>query len=345
MTRAAMRVLAVLAWIPAVLLADRGASLNEQRLLGLATWLLLAVLLVGEDAVTRVQVGVVVLYATLVEYTFAGWLGVYVYRLDAAGHVTSWIDRVPAFVPPGHGLVYLAALVLGRWAFARAHGRLLVAATLAGGGVWTAYGLLLAPRRDALGALWFGCLAAFLWKGRNRMLYVGAFVVVSYLELVGTGLRVWTWAPANPVWAALGQGNPPSGAAGGYGWFDLYAGLGAPAVLRAGSWLGRQRAGRAGRSAASTLSCSSPLVATASGPNGPSSPSTELNRPPASTTIGTSAAMSQIASSGSQAMSTAPSATSMYDQKSPKARLRHTVRFSSRNSWPRPVASQPLSEE
>ena len=41
-----------------MLLADRGASLAEQRLLGLATWLLLGVLLLVEVALTRLQVGV-----------------------------------------------------------------------------------------------------------------------------------------------------------------------------------------------------------------------------------------------------------------------------------------------
>src|SRR3954470_4501664 len=104
----------MMVWIPAVLLSDRGASLGEQRLLGLATWLLLAVLLFKEDAMTRLQVGVVVVYATLIEYTFAGGLGVYVYRLESAGQVHAWYDQVPAFVPPGHGLVYLAAILLGR---------------------------------------------------------------------------------------------------------------------------------------------------------------------------------------------------------------------------------------
>ena len=40
-----------------------------------------------------------------------GWLHVYVYRLH----------DVPAFVPPGHGLVYLAALALGGTALVRRH--------------------------------------------------------------------------------------------------------------------------------------------------------------------------------------------------------------------------------
>jgi hypothetical protein len=63
------------------------------------------------------------------------------------------------------------------------------------------------------------------------MVYVGAFVVVSYLELAGTALGTWAWASSDPVLHAVGQGNPPSGAAGGYGWFDLYALLLAPRLL------------------------------------------------------------------------------------------------------------------
>src|SRR5437764_3790705 len=94
----------VLAWIPIVLVLDRGASMDQQRLLGVGTWLLLVVLLGRQDVRTRLQVAVVVAFASLVEYLFAGWLGVYVYRLH----------DVPWFVPPGHGLVYLGALAMGR---------------------------------------------------------------------------------------------------------------------------------------------------------------------------------------------------------------------------------------
>ena len=207
------------------------------------------------------------------EYTFSPLLEAYVYR----------IGTVPLFVPPGHGLVYLAALALGRSALAARHRRPLVALTVVVGGTWAVAGLL-GPRHDALGAFWFVCLLGFLRWGPHRMLYVGAFVVVSYLELAGTALGVWAWAPTDPVLHVVGQGNPPSGAAGGYGWFDLYALLLAPQLLR----LRLPQPRRVSR----TASCSSPLVATALPPNGPSLPSSEVNLPPASTTTGTSAAMS-----------------------------------------------------
>jgi hypothetical protein len=215
--------LAVLVWIPAVLVADRAASATEQTLLGVGTWVLLLAILAGQDALVRAQTAVVVLFATLVEYTFSGWLHVYVYRLH----------DVPAFVPPGHGLVYLAALALGGTALVRGHARAAVVGTVVVGGAYVAWGLSpLAPRPDVLGAFWFACLLAFLAWGPSRLLYVGAFVVVTYLELVGTSLRVWTWAPHDPT-GIVAMGNPPSGAAGGYGWFDLAAVLAAPALLAA----------------------------------------------------------------------------------------------------------------
>ena len=62
-----------------------------------------------ETRLVRVQTAVVVVFATVVEYTFSPLLEVYTYRFD----------NVPMYVPPGHGLVYLAALAIGRTAFVR----------------------------------------------------------------------------------------------------------------------------------------------------------------------------------------------------------------------------------
>ena len=211
----------VLAWIPVVLLLDRGASLAEQRWLGVGTWVLLLVLLARESRRTRAQVAVVVVFATAVEYCFAGWLGVYVYRLDG----------VPWFVPPGHGLVYLGALGIGRSAVVRRNGRTLVPLTLALAGGYAAWGLFLSGREDVLGAFWFLCLAAFLLRGRQPLVFVGAFVVVTYLELLGTGVGAWTWQVRDPILGVVAMGNPPSGAAGGYGFFDAAALWLTPSIL------------------------------------------------------------------------------------------------------------------
>jgi len=218
--------LTVVLWAGVTLLLDRHASLWEQRGLGLLTWALLLVLLRREPRTTRVQVGVVVAYASLVEYVFAGWLGVYVYRLH----------NVPSFVPPGHGLVYLAALAVGRSAWAHRQ-RWLVPAAMTACGAWAVWGLVLSPRLDVLGAFWFGCLVLFSRTGSSQRVYAGAFLVVSYLEILGTSLGTWTWQHHDPT-GLVAIGNPPSGIAGGYAWFDFAALALTPRLL---AWWDSQR--------------------------------------------------------------------------------------------------------
>ena|GEM_PF-551080 len=296
----------VAAWIAIVLVADAVPGLDRweaarQVLFGVLTWGLLVLLLRRETPLIRVQTLAVVGLATAFEYTFSALLGAYTYR----------IGTVPLYVPPGHGLVYLAALAFARSPLVRARSRTLVTVTVIVGGAWAGWGLLRAPRPDLLGAAWFACLAGFLLWGRSRLLYVGAFAVVSYLELLGTRLGTWSWAATDPLLHRIGQGNPPSGAAGGYGWFDLYALLLAPQLIALYSrarrrWAGPadlvdlvdpvgqvDRDGAGSPISSSTVSCSGPLVASALPPAASSStPASEVNRPPASTTIGTSAAMS-----------------------------------------------------
>ncbi len=214
----------VLAWVPLLLGADRllAGTPGAQTGLAVATWLLLAALLRGESTLARLQVAVVVGYATLVEYTFSAGLGVYVYR--AGG--------VPGFVPPGHGLVYLGALALGRSGWLRQRAGTAIRLTITAVAAYALWGLSpLAPRLDVLGAVWAACLLWFLARGRNQLVYVGAFVIVTTLELVGTGLGTWAWSAHSPT-GLIAQGNPPSGAAGGYCFFDAAALTIAPIVAR-----------------------------------------------------------------------------------------------------------------
>ena len=208
-----------LGWLAVLLILDRHASLAGQAVLGVTTWLVVGAIGLRESVPVRIQVAVVVLFATAVAYTFSGWLGVYTYRLG----------NVPAFVPPGHALVYLGALSLSRsWLFRR-YVRLLVALTVAGGGAYAGWSLL-SSRPDLLGAAWFVCLLGFLRWGRSASLFTAAFVVVTALELWGTHLGTWTWQPLDPT-GHVTIGNPPSGVAGGYGWFDLAAVLATPRLI------------------------------------------------------------------------------------------------------------------
>ena len=221
----------VMLWIPAVLWLDRTASSSAQTLLGVLTWALLIVLLWRESPLLRAQTLVVIVFATTVEYVFSAWLGIYDYRLD----------QVPAYVPPGHGLVYLAAAGMGLALASRPSlARLAVAATVVAGAVLAVWGLW--RSNDVLGAFWYLCLVGFLAWGRNRLLYVGAFVAVTWLEFLGTTWGVWTWKPRDTILGIVSIGNPPSVAAGGYGWFDLAAVAAAPALLMVWARLrGKQR--------------------------------------------------------------------------------------------------------
>ncbi len=216
--------LVMMGWLTVVLWLDRaggGGGLWQQRGLGLLTWLVLLVALSRVSPTVRVQTLVVVGFATVVEYVFSPTLEVYTYRFH----------NVPAFVPPGHGLVYLSAYALGHAAFVERHRRTTVAAVLVTGGLWAAYGVWVADRPDVLGGLWYLCLVGFLLFGPSQAVYVGAFVAVGWLELAGTHLGTWVWGTHDPTgWVSIG--NPPSGAAGGYGWFDLAGLLAAPVLLR-----------------------------------------------------------------------------------------------------------------
>jgi hypothetical protein len=235
--------LLMMGWLSVVLLVDHDGTLTTQRLLGAATWIVLLVALRRTSPLVRVQTLVVVAFATVVEYAFSPGLEVYVYRFD----------NVPAYVPPGHGLVYLSAFALGHAGFVRRRLRAAVWVVTTPLVLWAAYGVLLADRPDTLGALWLLCLLAFLRWGPSTEVYVGAAVVVTWLELLGTELRTWVWQPVDPVgWLSIG--NPPSGAAGGYGWFDLVALAVAPTLL---VWWSRLR-GRA----AGTPGSSAPAAAT-----------------------------------------------------------------------------------
>jgi hypothetical protein len=118
------------------------------------------------------------------------------------------------------GTLNQAALAQGR--DRAAAGAWLVAAAAFVATAWGIAGLGFLPRLDVAGALGVPLLLLFLWRGRNRAVYAGVFVVVCALELYGTWLGVWRWAEVLPG-LGIPDGNPPSGVASGYVCFDVFA--------------------------------------------------------------------------------------------------------------------------
>jgi hypothetical protein len=157
----------------------------------------------------RVQTLAVVGIATLGEVIGSLVWGLYGYRLE----------NLPAFVPPGHGLVYLAGLSLATL-LTRRPGVLLAAAGLVAT-AWGVAGVTVLPAEDVSGTIGCAFLVAVLVLTR-RPVYAGVFMVVVALELYGTALGTWTWQPTVPG-LGLSQGNPPSGVASGYVVFDVLA--------------------------------------------------------------------------------------------------------------------------
>jgi hypothetical protein len=212
----------VLCVIAGFLALDHFATADEQLLLGAATWLVLIASVAPLSREDRARALLVVLVATCAEVLGSIVLGAYTYRLE----------NLPAFVPPGHGLVYLAGLRISQSGPVQGHARAFVGAVVAFVAGWGIAGLLLLGRTDALGALTGALLIYVLLRGSKATLYAGVFVMVAFLEIYGTSIGAWHWATTTPD-TPLPAGNPPSGIASVYVLFDIAAIALAPRVLAA----------------------------------------------------------------------------------------------------------------
>lgn len=200
---------------------DGSGSREMQWALAFFGYLFLAFLLSKESKQLRAQVFVALLFATAGELFASPYMEGYLYRLGS----------VPLYVPAGHGMVYLTAVALGRSGFFLRHARCIALFTIISCGLWSLWGLSpYAERNDQIGALLFCVYLIYLFKGKSPMVYLGAFFITTWLELVGTLAGTWTWAIIDPA-SGFTQGNPPSGVAAWYCLVDAVAMAGAPAAL------------------------------------------------------------------------------------------------------------------
>ena len=201
---------------------DSQAGMGGQLFLALCTWFFLGVAFVYLTPMERAQTSVVILVATCAEVIGSVIWGVYVYRLG----------NLPLFVPPGHVLVYLTGLRFSQLPLFVARPRLLVGAAIACVSGWALLGLVALGRTDVAGAVGAAVLVMFLLRGRMPTVYAGVFFAVAFLEIYGTAVGTWTWQEHIPG-LGVPDGNPPSGAASGYVFFDIAALALAPGLLRA----------------------------------------------------------------------------------------------------------------
>jgi hypothetical protein len=208
------------------LITDGDATLEKQNALGVCGWIFLIGLLLGEDKLVRTQVLVAVMFATVGEHFASPYMEGYIYRFH----------NVPTYVPPGHGMVYLTAVALARSGFFLRYAREIAAFVVLACGLWSIWGISFAAQGDALGALLFCIFLIFLFKGRSPLVYLAAFFITTWLELIGTAMGTWRWAEIDPV-LSLPQGNPPSGVAAWYCLVDAVAIGFAPRLLASAALL------------------------------------------------------------------------------------------------------------
>lgn len=203
------------------LTTDGFAPKYFQYILAFFGWLFLLAFLRGECKYVRTQVAVAVSFAVIGEYFASIYMQGYIYRFG----------NVPAYVPAGHGLVYLTAVTLGRSGLFQRHARRIAVFVITICGLWAGWGLSQWTQRpDIIGAVLYVVFLGYLFKGPSPTVYLGAFFITSWLELVGTSAGTWAWAVIDPA-SKLPQGNPPSGVAAWYCLVDAVAIAGAAPLL------------------------------------------------------------------------------------------------------------------
>ncbi len=203
------------------LVIDGFYRIEIQNELGVIAWIFLIALLFGENKEIRMQVMIAVAFATAGEHFASIYMEGYTYRLE----------NVPLYVPPGHGMVYLTAVALARSGFFLKYARRIALFVVIVCGLWSIWGISGYPDHgDQVGAALYCIFLIYLFKGRSPMVYLGAFFITTWLEIIGTAAGTWKWATIEPV-LGLTQGNPPSGVAAWYCLVDAVAIGCAPILL------------------------------------------------------------------------------------------------------------------
>jgi hypothetical protein len=193
----------IVATIAGGLFADQHWGRYGQVVVSAAAWVVLLAIWRRSDARQRPALAACLLFATAGEIFLSLVWGLYQYRLG----------NIPLFVPPGHVLLFFLGTRIaeriplgGEWWIAG------LAVPLVGLLAWTG--------RDTLGPLLYLLFVACLCLSPARRLYATMFVLSLAMELYGTWLGNWVWAPQVP-WLGLTATNPPVAAGAFYCVLDL----------------------------------------------------------------------------------------------------------------------------
>ena len=155
------------------------------------------------------------IYAVLIgifgEYLFSLGLSMYTYRLG----------NVPHYVPFGHAIVYIATLLFSKKPIVKKYRKpieYIFAVFIIGYST-----LFLVFKTDIFGFIMSMAVIYLLRnKPKERLFFLSMYVVVAYLEIVGTNYKCWYWPET--AWGVipfLKSANPPSGISLFYFLLDL----------------------------------------------------------------------------------------------------------------------------
>jgi hypothetical protein len=155
------------------------------------------------------------LYAVLIgyigEYLFSIALGMYTYRLG----------NVPHYVPLGHAIVLITTVYFCKESIVKTYRKLLEKIITIFILIYATLFLIFAG--DVFGFV-MSLLVIFLVrnKPRERLFYLSMYLVVAFLEIVGTSYQCWYWPEtAFDMIPFLKSANPPSGISLFYFLLDL----------------------------------------------------------------------------------------------------------------------------
>jgi hypothetical protein len=182
---------------------ERLSPMWGQIAAGVGLWAFALVVLARARGLRRRMLFAVLAWASAGELFCSLVWGIYTYRLG----------NIPHFVPPGHIIVFMLGLQLVRFVTPAAADRLTAA-----------YAVLTACAAFFLGDefsvfLFAVYLLVYRLKPDLRPLLATMFLVTLTLELLGTALGTWGWAPRAP-WLGLSTTNPPFAVAAFYCMLD-----------------------------------------------------------------------------------------------------------------------------
>jgi hypothetical protein len=129
-------------------------------------------------------------------------------------------------------MVYLTSIALARSGLFIKYARVIATTVIVVCGAWSIWGISGIPEQgDVGGAVLFTAFLICLFRGRSPLVYLAAFFITTWLEILGTAAGAWKWALVDPVFG-LTQGNPPSGVAVWYCLVDAVALSGGPLLGR-----------------------------------------------------------------------------------------------------------------